>query len=309
MFWRASSWIAVLMLGLVTGIFLHEEKHEFVFKFLLGTGFAFVLNVFLKFFFNVPRAVGLGPAFPSFHTQMAFFIATMASLEEPRLGWALLPLAGFIGFSRIALGFHSLLDVVAGAILGAFVGYWFFKVKLKYISLKEIARQSVHLLGVALVPLAIIFPAKLVGAFCFLVALFAIFAPNTPLKKAANFFRRFKERGYEGAFFFFLASGFTLIVFPFKAALAGIIALSIGDSVATVYGKHIGRVRIFKNKSLEGSMACFIFTFVAVLLVLPLEMALPVAVVGTLIELIPWFNDNLLIPIGVSLTITLMQSI
>ena len=308
MFWRLSSWIAILMLGFV-GIFLNEEKNRFVFKFLLGLVFAVILNLSLKFIFNIPRYIGFGPAFPSFHAQMAFFIAVMASLEKPRLGWFLLPLAGLISFSRVALGFHLLGEVVAGAFLGTLVAYWFFKVKLSAVYRKELARQLVHLSGILLVPLAIILPEKIAGALCFLAALFIIFAPWTPVARIAKAFQRFRERGYRGAFYFFLASGFVLFVFPFEAAAAGIIALSVGDSIATIYGRHIGKIHLFKHKSLEGSLACFLFVYAAVVFILGRELALPIALTGTFVELFPWFDDNLLIPPGVALVTYLVRLI
>ena len=57
-------------------------------------------------------------SFPSGHATVAFACATILALAVPRLRWPLYALAGLIAFSRVYVGVHFPLDVVAGAALG-----------------------------------------------------------------------------------------------------------------------------------------------------------------------------------------------
>jgi len=62
------------------------------------------------------------PSFPSGHAMTAFAVAAAVALLAPRLRWPVLGLAAVIGFSRVYLGVHFWLDVLAGAALGAAIG-------------------------------------------------------------------------------------------------------------------------------------------------------------------------------------------
>lgn len=68
--------------------------------------------------------VGLpgSPSFPSGHAMSAFAVAGAIALLAPRLRWPVLGLAALIGFSRVYLGVHFWLDVLAGAALGMAIG-------------------------------------------------------------------------------------------------------------------------------------------------------------------------------------------
>jgi undecaprenyl-diphosphatase len=58
-------------------------------------------------------------SFPSGHAATSFAAATTLSFAFPRLAPPLFLLAGAIGFSRVYVGVHYPLDVIAGAALGA----------------------------------------------------------------------------------------------------------------------------------------------------------------------------------------------
>ena len=62
-------------------------------------------------------------SFPSGHTMTAFAVAVSLSMFYPSLMPVLLFCAFSIAVSRILLGMHFLSDVVAGATLGAGLGY------------------------------------------------------------------------------------------------------------------------------------------------------------------------------------------
>lgn len=62
-------------------------------------------------------------SFPSGHSITAFAVATAISAFYPDIAGALLLCAAGVALSRILLGMHFLTDVVAGAALGAALGY------------------------------------------------------------------------------------------------------------------------------------------------------------------------------------------
>ncbi|MCC7055558.1 MAG: phosphatase PAP2 family protein [Gemmatimonadaceae bacterium] len=53
-------------------------------------------------------------SFPSGHSAAAMAVAAMYALTYPSLGIWLLPIALMVGYSRVALGVHYPLDVIAG---------------------------------------------------------------------------------------------------------------------------------------------------------------------------------------------------
>lgn len=71
-----------------------------------------------------------GRSFPSNHAANMFALATFLSLVFRRGAWAYLAFAALVGYSRIYVGVHYPLDVVAGALLGGatgYLGYWCLK--------------------------------------------------------------------------------------------------------------------------------------------------------------------------------------
>lgn len=100
-----------------------------------------------------------------------------------------------------------------------------------------------------------------------------------------------------------------LVFYPEPAASIAIYALAFGDGLAGLVGTFWGSLHIpGTGKSVEGSAACFVATFVAALGFIPsVSAAVIVALVATVLEVLPTHDaDNLLLPIGVGLVATLM---
>lgn len=78
-------------------------------------------------------------SFPSGHTTSAFAMATLFSLytKNPLLQVLYFLLACLVGFSRIYLGQHFLMDVFAGSVLGAFVAIAIFV----YVKLPKLGKR------------------------------------------------------------------------------------------------------------------------------------------------------------------------
>ena len=116
-------------------LFLLEEKkdHWFVLQLFVSAGAAGLVTSVLKHVVARYRpspemgAIIVSAArdlysFPSGHATLAFAGAVVLSAKEPRFQWFFYTLAFLIAFSRIYLGVHYPLDVVAGGILGFGIG-------------------------------------------------------------------------------------------------------------------------------------------------------------------------------------------
>jgi undecaprenyl-diphosphatase len=67
-------------------------------------------------------AIPTSESFPSGHSSTSFAAAVALGILVPKLRWPALALAAVVAFSRVYLGVHYALDVLAGALLGAAFG-------------------------------------------------------------------------------------------------------------------------------------------------------------------------------------------
>jgi len=94
-------------------------------------------------------------------------------------------------------------------------------------------------------------------------------------------------------------SFFTMLLFQDKnIVLASLFYIALGDAAAALVGKRVGKRKIFWEKTLEGSLACFLVCFMIGLFFFKLPLALAGALAAAIIELFPWMlNDNFWMPI------------
>lgn len=124
-------------------LFYFEEKkdHWFIVK-LAGLGITtwIVVEKILKPMMARPRpSLDIGSiivgnsstdfSFPSGHAAIAWAMAYLLAKKEPRFRWVFYMLAGAISFSRIYLGKHYPMDVVAGGLLGWGIGFIVLRMK------------------------------------------------------------------------------------------------------------------------------------------------------------------------------------
>ena len=76
-----------------------------------------------------PSFVSGFDAFPSGHTTSAFALAAVLSHFYPRWRIVFFILACLVAMARVVRGSHWVTDVVAGALLGTFVGVWMASLK------------------------------------------------------------------------------------------------------------------------------------------------------------------------------------
>ncbi|MGD9937336.1 MAG: diacylglycerol/polyprenol kinase family protein [Methanoregulaceae archaeon] len=109
-----------------------------------------------------------------------------------------------------------------------------------------------------------------------------------------------------GAYYFIVSALICLVLFdPFRAAI-GLFVLALLDSTATLAGMHLGRHRIYNNKSFEGFLAGTLATAVLLLLFLSPGQAVLVSLAGGVIEFLSPGDDNLVIPPVVCLVLSLV---
>lgn len=101
----------------------------------------FEAGTYLNFIDGVTLTGNSG--FPSGHTATAFAIATVLALMIKNKKWQLLilPATALVGYSRIYLAQHFLLDVIAGALLGSVSGVLAFYLATSGINIKSIFKK------------------------------------------------------------------------------------------------------------------------------------------------------------------------
>ena len=121
--------------------------------------------------------------------------------------------------------------------------------------------------------------------------------------------RSFESKKLTGATFVFWGALLTYILFDQKVTGIALIIMSLADAMAAIIGVGFGKTKLL-NKSLEGSFAFFITTFLILYIFeIPIIISLIVSSLATLTELIeiPKINDNISIPIVVALLLTIAK--
>lgn len=128
-------WV-ILLIALI--VFEERKKKRFLIDFLASVGSTFLLvnlvfkNLFERArpFFLIPQSVSACPtsfSFPSGHAAVAYAAATVLSHYDKKRQYVYYSIATLVSFSRIYLGCHFFLDVVAGAAVGYLISRLFLR--------------------------------------------------------------------------------------------------------------------------------------------------------------------------------------
>ena len=135
-----------------------------------------------------------------------------------------------------------------------------------------------------------------------------LFLKNIYFAFFRNVTRPSEFHALSGASWIFMGAGITAYMFNEKTAVIALLVMSLSDSAAALIGIKYGNTRLF-SKSLEGSLAFFITTYMIIFTLSPASMILTLIVTccATIIELFsfPKLNDNIIIPVVTALTLTL----
>jgi len=178
----------------------------------------------------------------------------------------------------------------------------------------ELLRKSIHML-IALVPTFAAIDRSSTALLLMLGVLFYSCAESLrflgftlPLiSSVTKVVSRRREKGHFAIAPITLGLGALLAIsiFPPPAASAAIYALAFGDSVSTITGKFLGRLRpaFLFGKSIEGSLACFTASSLAAYLVFfDPKTALAVGFASLLVDALPIREfDNIFLPLAAGL--------
>lgn len=119
-----------------------------------------------------------------------------------------------------------------------------------------------------------------------------------------------KKKNLNGASYVFIGATISLWMFPKIIFITAFTVLIISDSAAALIGRRFGKHK-FLAKSLEGTLAFFLFSCLVVLftpkaddLLLEIFIGIIGGAVGAIVENVSygWADDNLTIPISIGLT-------
>ena len=103
-----------------------------------------------------------------------------------------------------------------------------------------------------------------------------------------------------GASWVMISAFFTILIFPKNIAILSLIFMSVGDTVAGLVGRRVGKLKI-GEKTLEG----FVFGFLACAIIsynyklIPFSISIYGSLVGMIFEVLPLpLDDNLKIPLS-----------
>ena len=160
----------------------------------------------------------------------------------------------------------------------------------------EVLRKGVHLLiGLSIAMAIPLFDMKLV-LMAFVLAIFVGCILSDAISKGyilplisrvVLLLERKDVMPGKGTLYFAIGVFFVLVFFPLQVVIPAIICLAVLDGVATLVGIHYGNHKIWKSKSLEGTLAGIGSAIVALLVLttLSLPLAVAAAVTAGIVEL------------------------
>tara|TARA_Y100001935_G_scaffold144425_1_gene119283 strand:+ start:936 stop:1523 length:588 start_codon:yes stop_codon:yes gene_type:complete len=177
----------------------------------------------------------------------------------------------------------------------------------------EYIRKLIHLSNL-IIPISYyyVFQDKrffLISLFFFVLIFLAIDLfreKNKYIKILFNLFFNRMMRKHElngaltGASWVMISAFFTILIFPKNIAILSLIFMSVGDTVAGLVGRRVGKLKI-GEKTLEG----FVFGFLACAIIsynyklIPFSISIYGSLVGMIFEVLPLpLDDNLKIPLS-----------
>jgi dolichol kinase len=187
----------------------------------------------------------------------------------------------------------------------------------------EVRRKLVHLVALLIPILYYLWPSEaqakalLLGGMIIAIGVdtFRLGEPryrNLLHSLSGELIRPGEKENLLGSTCLLISSTITVFLFPKEIAVAALGFLIVGDTVAALVGRRIGRIHLFGKKTLAGSLALFGSAF-AVGSVIPgidMRTALVGAVVAAVAEALPLpVDDNFSIPILSGVAMVLVRTL
>jgi glycerol-3-phosphate acyltransferase PlsY len=185
-------------------------------------------------------------------------------------------------------------------------------------------RGLFHIFGGLCIPIVALFLPRMVFIILLCVVTFIFLAFEIIRLRAPrintwflSFFkpllRRKEASRLTGTSYMLIASLIAFLVFQRDIAVLALSFVAVGDAVATIVGKWIGKKKLF-GKTLEGDLACFVSCVLIGLVLchtgldIPLLAVLAGSIGASIMEALPLpINDNLTMPLFAGLVMTVMQ--
>ena len=186
----------------------------------------------------------------------------------------------------------------------------------------ELKRKAIHLASLSIPIAYYLSPASwsrnweraLLAAVIVSLAI-EVFRLNHPRIRSVfrHFFgellRNHEEASLLGSTYLLIAVLLTLHLFDKPVAVLALGFLILGDTVAAIVGKSVGRIRLLGGKTLEGSLSCLAVCYGLTLLMpeIPFTVGLVGALTATVFELLPIpLDDNFRIPLSAGFAMELL---
>ena len=271
----------------------------------------------MKIYFHIPRpCTGYefcpsSYSFPSAHAAIMFAVFNFLLLwyrKKKTLILGFLFLALLVSYSRIVLKVHRIEDVIAGALVGCVIStlYYLFYSRIFKRGDNYLLRKTIHLSGILMILIYLYFPKYIptllltfLTVVFFISELLRLKGIKLPFigeltQKAIKPSEKNKIALEPIAYF---VSILLLLFTPFKNFYAGIICLTLGDSLAGLIGKRLGT----SKKSLIGSISFLLFTFFPLTLIFPVWKSFLISSITSLMEfLVRDESENLVIALSAS---------
>ncbi len=122
-------------------------------------------------------------------------------------------------------------------------------------------------------------------------------------KKLSFFIKKKEKKKISTSTLFLISTFFTFLLFPKELAIISIFFFIFGDALAEIIGIKYGRIKLFRDRNVEGTLACLISCMViGIIFANIFDLRLIVVTVGALVttalSIIPSgkLDDNLTMP-------------
>ncbi|MBI2137974.1 CTP--2,3-di-O-geranylgeranyl-sn-glycero-1-phosphate cytidyltransferase [Candidatus Woesearchaeota archaeon] len=114
-----------------------------------------------------------------------------------------------------------------------------------------------------------------------------------------QFIRAKELRRMTAAVYFMVATIISLAVFDFKIALAALLMTTFGDMVAALTGRAVGKTLLFRNKTVQGTLAELLVNLIIGFILLEnIYIIIGMALTATIVEtFVVEMEDNLFVPL------------
>ncbi len=195
----------------------------------------------------------------------------------------------------------------------------------------EVFRKAIHLCSLSIPVIYYFITRELALSILVPLAIFSFFLDYGRYyhKSYSYFFYKFfgfllrkhekdeRKKNLSGATNILISAVIVIWIFPKVFAVTAFAVLIIGDIAAALVGRKFGRTK-FLFKSLEGTLAFFVFSSIVILFTPKVEgnsiefiIGFVAVAVGAIAENISlgWADDNLTIPVTISITMWILYSL